>query len=313
MTIIERIQDNFNKGYFGKSMPIDELPEEYPAWTLKHHNWVGVAVPLPAFSPFSEDFAHMKIEAVKDVVIGETAYDILMITCDAMEMRNEFATVCANFVDPGTQGNQRSKLISNPAVWWKHWKDLLGNVSLQKEPYDILGELITYEKVLMDQKETRWSGIEFASHDIENDNYSVEVKSTVKRYEYEVIINSIYQLVPAPGKPLFLSFIRLEASMLGQSIDEVVGRLKKLGVNHDGIEAALAKVGLEPGRIARNKKYKIIEWKKYSVNDMFPSVTESSFKNNCLPPHIVRFSYTVNLAGIEGENLLNNRRTETNV
>lgn len=79
MTIIERIQDNFNKGYFGKSMPIDELPEEYPAWTLKHHNWVGVAVPLPAFSPFSEDFAHMKIEAVKDVVIGETAYDILMI------------------------------------------------------------------------------------------------------------------------------------------------------------------------------------------------------------------------------------------
>lgn len=304
MTIIERIQDNFNKGYFGKSMPIDELPEEYPAWTLKNPNWVGVAVPLSSFSPFAENFAHMKIEAVHDVLIGKTAYDILMITCDSMEMRNEFATVCANFVDPGFQGTQRHDLIQHPEKWWEHWRDLLGNISSKREAYDVLGELLTFEKVCIEQTNANWSGIEHASHDIECINYSVEVKSTIMRYEYELTINSIYQLAPASGKPLYLSFIRFEPSMLGQSIDDVATRLKVLGVNSYSLETALAKAGLEPGRMARSKKYKIIEWKKYSVDDTFPSVTESSFKNNRLPAHISRLTYVINLAGIEGENLL---------
>lgn len=35
MEIVERIKDNFNRGFFGKSMVIPELPEEFPAWTLK--------------------------------------------------------------------------------------------------------------------------------------------------------------------------------------------------------------------------------------------------------------------------------------
>ena len=42
MNIIDRIQDNFAKGYFGKSMQIPELPQEWQAWTLKQDGWIGV-------------------------------------------------------------------------------------------------------------------------------------------------------------------------------------------------------------------------------------------------------------------------------
>lgn len=35
MDLVERIKDNFSKGYFGKAMDIQELPNEHPAWTLK--------------------------------------------------------------------------------------------------------------------------------------------------------------------------------------------------------------------------------------------------------------------------------------
>lgn len=61
MNIIERIQDNFAKGFFGKSMQIPELPQEWPAWTLKQNGWIGVAIPIEKYRPFSERFAHAQI------------------------------------------------------------------------------------------------------------------------------------------------------------------------------------------------------------------------------------------------------------
>lgn len=304
MDIIEQIKNNFNRGFFGKSMPIDLLPEEYPAWTFKQKSWVGVAVPIEKYQPFSEKFSKMRISTEHDVLINDIPYDILMITCNDMEIRNEFATVCANFVDPGEDGSLRKMLINDPVRWWKHWKTLLGNVSSDRSPYDILGELLMLEKAIASGDKPHWSGADHATHDIETDEYSVEVKSTTSRYGYEATISSIYQLKPAADKPLYLSYLRFEPSGLGQSINDVARRLKRLGYYAAELEAALAKSGLEQGRTARNDKYKVIEWKKYSVDDRFPSVTESSFKNDRLPQNVVKFTYTVDLSGLEGESLL---------
>ena len=52
MDICERIRENFNRGFFDRAMSIQELPEEYPAWTFKQNNWVGVAVPIREYTPF---------------------------------------------------------------------------------------------------------------------------------------------------------------------------------------------------------------------------------------------------------------------
>ena len=304
MDVIERIKDNFNKGYFGKSMPISELPEEFPAWTLKQSEWIGVAIPLKTYFPFSEKYAHMNIATVHDVIIGDEAYDILMITSDNMETRNEFATVCANFVDPGINGSSRISLVKDPACWWKRWKDLLGNVSSNKMSYAVLGELLIIDKLLSDGYHPIWKGIDHSTHDVETQEFSVEVKSTVSRYGYEATISSIYQMRPADGKPLYLVYTRFEESELGISIDDVVERLKDKGYPLAELENALLKAGLEYGCIARTVKYKVIEWKKYAVDNSFPAVTESSFKDNRIPENIIKFTYTIDLSGITGENLL---------
>lgn len=301
MDITERIKENFNRGFFGKGMQIPELPDRYPAWTFKQDSWIAVAVPTDTYVPFSEEFARVRICTSKDVCIGDKKYDILMLQCFSMSSRNEFAVMCKQFVDPGKNGEERIKLISNPAVWWRNWKEMLGNVSADHAPYDVLGELLVVEQQLLAGKTVTWSGVEHGTNDVETDDSSIEVKSTVSRYGYEVTISSLYQLRPVGGKRLSLAFLRFEKSTIGRSIDDVVRSLKRHGYNGQKLEKSLAQLGLEEGRTARSQRYKLLEWKMYPVDENFPAVTESSFKNDRLPANVIKFSYTIDLSGVSGQ------------
>lgn len=304
MNIIERIQDNFARGFFGKAMKIPELPEACTAWTLKENGWIGVAVPITDYKPFSEKFAHVHIVTEKGVEINGKVYDLLMLICTDMELRQEFATICGQFVEPGVNGTLREQLISNPETWWKQWRMLLGNTVSNNEPYPVLGELVMLEHLLKKHIAVEWTGKDNATHDFELKDCSIEVKSTTKRYGYEVTISSIYQMTPVVGKPLYLAFIRFEKSSLGQSIDDVVLSLINLGYSEADLEKSLKAAGFEKGCTARNIKYKIIETKQYYVNESFPSVTVNSFKGDRLPDCIVKFSYTLDLAGVLGTQII---------
>ena len=305
MDITEQIKDNFNRGFFGKSMQISELPDDYPAWTIKQNHWVGVAVPVESYTPFSEQFSQVRIMSMEHVEIEGEDYTVLMLVCLSMELRNEFAIMCRQFVEPGKNGQLRRELTADPRSWWKHWKDLLGNVATDRSPYDILGELIVLEKLLLDGKSPEWTGIKHATHDIEMENSSIEVKSTTARYGYEVTISSLYQMRPTGNKPLELAFIRFEKSALGRSIDDLATSISSLGYDHNELESSLAKAGLETGRVARSTRYKVLEWKHFPVDDTFPSVTESSFKNDRIPQNVIRFTYTVDLSGVPGYSQIN--------
>ena len=303
MDLIENIKKNFNKGYFNKAMSIEGLPVDHPAWTLKQQNWVGVAVPLASKISFSEAFSNVRIRTEHGAIINGITYDLLLLTCSEMEYRNEFATICSQFVDPGSDGTKRNQLVRSPETWWNHWKFLLGNVSTTTEAYPIIGELMVAEKLLSSGIAVKWSGIERGTHDLETGNRSYEVKSTTARYGYEVTISSVYQLRKA-GENLDLVFCRFEKSSLGRSLDDLVTSLISLGFRKDILEKALQKENLEPGRPARNQKYKLLEMKKYSVDDAFPSITEECFKNDRLPKGIIKFTYTIDLSGLPSENLL---------
>lgn len=303
MDIIERIKNNFNKGYFGKAMLIEELPEEYPAWTIKRNEWVGVAVPLENAVVFTERFAKAKIWVAKNTEIEGISYDLLLLTCNDMELRNEFATICSQFVDPGTDGELRRKLIADPESWWSNWKFLLGNISSTQSSYPVLGELTVFERLLKDGKSAVWTGVDSAVHDIELPDSRYEVKSTISRYGYEVTISSIHQM-NAEGAPLALVFCRFERSLLGRSVDDVVQNLVSLGCSQKKLENDLSKLGLEKGCTARKEKYKLLEMKIYPIDDSFPAITYDSFVGGTLPKSVVKFTYTVDLSGVASRDTL---------
>ena len=71
---------------------------------------------------------------------------------------------------------------------------MLGNVSSDRAPYDILGELIVVEQQLLAGKNPVWVGIDHATNDVEMDDSSIEVKSTVTRYGYDLSLWHFYAL-----------------------------------------------------------------------------------------------------------------------
>ena len=143
------------------------------------------------------------------------------------------------------------------------------------------------------------------TNDLETSDFNVEVKSTIRRYGYEVTFSSIYQLYRKKDHPLYLSFLRFEASEEGISIDDILKKLISNGVDSDILEKSLKAAGLGRGKSARKNRYSVIEWKLYSVDENFPAVTEANFKDNRLPECVIRFVYTLDLSGIsEKFNLL---------
>lgn len=303
MNLTDNIKNNFNKGYFNKAMLIDGVSPEYPAWTIKKDKYVGIFVPYYKDEDFSECFSSVRIKTFRNVDVSGTEYDVLMLTCSNMNLRNEFALICSQFADPGDNGNERDFLINHPEEWWNRWKTLLGNVTSNTETYSLTGELTTLEYLLQNNKQASWTGIENGTHDIETPDNSYEVKSTISRYGYEITISSIYQMKKA-GQNLNLIFCRFEQSSLGRSLDDLINSLIRLGMSGDDIEKHMQSRGLERGCTARAIKYRLLEMKEYPVNYNFPVITEHSFKGDKLPPNILKFKYTVDLSGLSCTNLL---------
>ncbi len=298
MSLQSEIQDNLNRGYTHKAMKITCLPDEYPAWTVKQDTWIGVVVPMPEYVEFSEEFANARIFSTRDVHITDQRMDALILACYDIKFRNPFATICAQFVDPGEEGKIREKLITDPETWWLEWKNLLGNKSSNRETYPIIGELLVLEKLLEKGEEARWGGPEGAVHDVECHDRSYEVKSTIQRYGYVVSISSAYQM-DAGNRPLYLAFCRFEESDAGRSLNDVVNRIVELGYSEDIVENELRKKGFEKGRTARKKRYRLLEMRVYPVNQSFPSITPASFVDGVIPANVASLSYDIDLNGLE--------------
>jgi hypothetical protein len=303
MDLIERIKNNFNKGFFNKAMPISGLPDEYPAWTIKKSDWVGVAVPVSKSFAFSERFSNVKIRTAPGTEINGQVYDLLLLTCDDMGLRNEFAVICSQFVQPGAEGKQRKALIDAPETWWENWKFLLGNVNSSHTSYPVLGELTVLEQLVLRGEPAKWTGANRATNDIELPDRSYEVKSTTQRYGYEVTVSSLYQLKKS-GETLDLVFCRFEPSALGRSVDELAESLISAGYPEEELEKNLRKQNLERGCTARKLRYKLLEMKVFPVDDEFPAVTLDSFVGGVMPKFVTEFSYTLDLSGVASKNSL---------
>lgn len=303
MDVIENIRNNFNRGYNCKAMKIEGLDNGFPAWTIKQDNYYAVAVPDYTGDDFSEQFSSVSIKSYTKVDIEGKSYNMLMLSCTDFSLKEDFSVICSQFVQPGHKGENRYSLLNDPKSWWNNWKQLMGNRSSSEDVYPVIGELIVLEYLMKKGTKVKWTGMTAGVHDIQSDGVEYEVKSTSARYSYEITASNVYQFSDNNDK-LFLVFCRFEASENGRSINDLVNFLSTLGYSSDELNNILKNKNLEIGRTARALKYKLLEMNEYEVDDDFPSVTEHSFKNDMVPPHIVKFSYDIDLSGLPYKNLL---------
>ena len=271
---------------------IKTLPSLYPAWVIKKDDKYGVCIIYNNNQVISEGFesTYIKTNRIR-IDSDECEYNVIELTCNQKNLREHFSLVCADFVDPGINGKNRERLIENPINWWKEWKELLGNNNVDIKVYDIIAEMLVLGYLKDKGFNPFWSGIEQHTHDIETDLDNIyEVKATIERYNSNITINSQYQL--DSEKDLYICFLRMEESITGYSINDMVDILCDKGFKRYELEEKLENIGLEKGKSARNKKFKVIERRKYNVDDKFPKITNESIK---------KIVYTLELDGIDYE------------
>lgn len=295
MMILEEIRDGFAsmKGY--GALKMISLADEYAAFIIRIPDGYGVAIPVEKEMEVAENFNSCKFRTGLLSIEGNPA-NYLMLISAFEEYRYEFAALCAELVSPGENGKERKMLLEYPLDWWKRWKELVGNDIKDKSVYSIIAELFVLEYKLKNDSTAEWAATRMGSHDIECESESCEVKSTCKRYGAEITIAGQHQLVHK--KPLYLYFLRMEESLEGVSVNDMKTRLIQSGYDSGRLEIELQQQGLEHGASIRDVKYKVLEKRKYVVDEKFPCITKESFKDNHLPAGITQIIYTVDLDAI---------------
>ena len=268
---------------------------DWETFTYRHNCEFGLAIKYDSGKDIYEE-ANEVILYSTILVINNRPDNYLMLACCNEQYRNKFAELSRDFVDPGVNGEKRINILSDPNKWWNSWVGLLGDRKADRKSYDTIAELLTLDYLYKDDKSTLWTASEAGTHDIETDKESYEVKSTIKKSETTVTISSQHQLESSNN--LFLIYIRMEKSLSGYSINDVVASLTKHGYDDGLLESQLSNRGFKKGSSIRDLKYTVLETRLFTVDGKFPKIVESSFKNDVFPKNIVKILYTIDLEGI---------------
>lgn len=296
MNTIDEIREGFASLKTNGLRDITTLPKEYPGYVIRTFEGYGVAIKVDDKIEISEKFNSCRLYNCHLIFDGKED-NYLILSSVVEEFRYEFASLCTEFVEPGEKGLNRLNLVNNPYSWWEKWRELVGNTSKEQKVYNVIAEMMVLAKKRRDDSSTEWTALKGGSHDIECKNESCEVKSTLKRYGATVTISGQHQLDHV--KRLWLYFCRMEESLEGVSINDMKKKLVDEGYNDEKLESELEHQGFEKGSNIRNKKYKILEKRKYEVDNKFPQIVKESFKNDRFPDSVVHIEYTIDLDGID--------------
>ena len=296
MNTIDEIRNCFAAKIEGYT-PICNIDQNYPAYALINSGSFGVAVPFDNSLVVAEHFSGAQLHSRRRILAGASEQVFLELTSNNDLLRNEFATLCAQFINPGKDGADRKALVDNPLIWWRNWKMLLGNVVSEKTPYAVISEMITLYDLYRSNKNVKWAAADHVgTQDIEDEDNSYEVKSTIKKTGVQITVSSIGQLKKNTQKRLLLYFCRMEKSEQGVSINDMVHKLINEGYNDNLLEQELMKIGYEYGSSVRNEKYRLSEGRIYEIDEKFPAITEASFVGGKMPSSVVAMSYTIELS-----------------
>ena len=305
MDLVTKIRNDMMGLTRGKSVDLKEVLDGNEGWILHVDDKMGVAIPCGDQELLLEKFAKIHLEYVPTMIIGGHAHSVLFLYMYRQEVDvkilREFASVCESFVFPGITGELRSSILANPLKWWRNWKSIMGNVNAEKQEYSILGELIVYKYLLDAGITPEWTGSDMARLDFVADGINCEVKSTQSRYSNEIVVHGQFQLLLEAGTLLNLYFCRLEENPAGESIDDLVQQLIARQVDAEYLNDELARLGFREGNSSRKEKYKLIEMRRYTVDENFPKITPAQFVDGKIPDGVLRMEYTVDLSNLDNE------------
>lgn len=265
-------------------------------FTFSSNGEYGVIIPAESNADIIDEmFSEIRFYS-HSIKLPNGPVNSLVLSCSNMQYARKFATICSDFVNPDDP-KQRQIIITDPLSWWIEWTKLIGNRLWLQEPYSIIGEMTVVDYLHRSGYHPKWEGLSGSVRDIVCDGRSIEVKSTISRYSYNIEASGEFQLEPSEDMSLY--FCRFEKSESGNSIDDMVDKLVSIEYgSREEIEKQLASAGIPRGRSIRKTKYRLIQMMEYPVDDNFPCITSKSFLNGTIPQGISHIRYTIDLETI---------------
>jgi hypothetical protein len=293
--LMKKIEYAFANLEEGKAMPVSGVEGAAEGWLLREKQGVMIAaLPSDYERVFDETFSGICMRT-SSRWIDDNKRNLIIIESDQFENRRPFARLCEDFLSvENAQG-----ISKDPKDWWHKWKTLMGNSSVNKMPYAVIGELLVLLKLIQSGENPNWSGPDGATHDLELAASSIEVKSTIERVDETVTISNQHQLSPGKGKTLHLIFCRFEPERGDLSIDALAKSLVAAGFDKEQLEGKLKKLGYPVGRTSREKTYDLLEAEVYPVDEIFPRIVPQSFKGNICPAGVVKMVYDISLSNLD--------------
>lgn len=310
MQLLDQIKVKFANLSNGEASRLSEFEEPYSSWVIKinHANAVGILIHKDI--KINETFANVSYFTELFSIHGQPKH-LLLLSCPDESLRNEFASICAMFLETGSDNSKRIQLIENPLKWWNDWKKLIGNKNVEKLIHGVLGELI----VLYYLKKTghvitdnNWTGPEGKIVDITLSNRNYEVKTTLIKYSNIVTISSQFQM--NHNNPMSLILVKLEDIGTETSdstnivcIDYLLQKLGELGFNQNRISNKISKLGFKEFSTDRKKQFRLLEMTEFPVDRDFPCIDIESLSDAVTRDRILQLTYKIDLTGLKSKNM----------
>lgn len=310
MDLSEQIRKKFANIPTENASRLDGFGGESASWAIRFKDAYAVGFEVDESIKINETFANVSFYTSK-YKIGESEKHLLLLSSSEESLRNEFAGICALFLEMGEEGKKRAELKANPIKWWQNWKNLIGNRNVEKTVHGLLGELLVLyylkKELLSELKAENWTGPNGKSFDIQSSNMNFEVKSSLIKYNNIVTISGQYQI--RPHNELSLMFVKLEepgtesAGLEVLSIETLIQKLADLGMDYNILNNNVSKLGYKENSQDRKRRFRVLEIRKYPINDDFPYISQESLTNVNKRQHILQISYKVDLTGLEYEQI----------
>ena len=116
--LLEDIKNNWKTDILGYAQVISSLKDtKYPAHTVKLVDGYGVAIPYSG-DDVNESFSNVRIFSTDNIMASPGVIQrSLVLTTDSFEAEQPFASLCAEFIDPGTDGSSRIAVLNDPVAY----------------------------------------------------------------------------------------------------------------------------------------------------------------------------------------------------
>lgn len=309
MNMVEKIRTSFANLSAGHTVPLEDPDGEFPSWAIKFRDSYAVAIEIDNEEiKINESFSNVNYYTDYYNIDNQKKY-LLILSSNELKLRNEFAGVCAVFLEKGEGNSKRINIKKNPLDWWLKWKELIGNKSVDSTVHGVLGELLAlywFKKCIDSSLKTEnWTGPDGKSIDITTKTKKAEVKTTLIKYNNIVTISGQFQL--DHESDMSLIFIKLEE--LGGSIkdknivsiDKMLNLLSDLGMDKFELNKKVERMGLKENSMDRKRKYRVLEMIEYPINEKFPIINLDSLKDGIDKDRILQLTYKIELSGLDNK------------